>query len=161
MLTGSCLCGSVAYEVDADPGPFVHCHCRTCRKTHGSAFSTVTSVPATAFAGSGVKACSEVLNPRPARRGISAPSAARISSPRARARTPSCFGWAASTRRSPNGPKCTFGDRTVPRGSTQKTSCRSGRKARRQRAASANPPASPAALSQALAAAKTDTDQGT
>ena len=21
MLTGSCLCGSVAYEVDADPGP--------------------------------------------------------------------------------------------------------------------------------------------
>jgi hypothetical protein len=45
----------------------------------------------------------------------------------------------------------------VPRGSTQKTSCRSGRKARRQRAASANSPASPAALSQALAAAKTDT----
>jgi hypothetical protein len=30
MLTGSCLCGSVAYEVDADPGPIVHCHCRTC-----------------------------------------------------------------------------------------------------------------------------------
>ena len=27
MLNGSCLCGSVAYEVDADPGPIVHCHC--------------------------------------------------------------------------------------------------------------------------------------
>jgi hypothetical protein len=37
MLTGSCLCQAVAYEVDADPGPFVHCHCRTCRKTHASA----------------------------------------------------------------------------------------------------------------------------
>jgi hypothetical protein len=49
MLTGSCLCGSVAYEVDADPGPFVHCHCRTCRKTHGSAFSTVTNVPRDRF----------------------------------------------------------------------------------------------------------------
>ena len=45
MLTGNCLCGSVAYEVDAEPGTIVHCHCRTCRKTHGSAFSTVTSVP--------------------------------------------------------------------------------------------------------------------
>ena len=45
MLTGSCLCGNVAYEVDAEPGPIVHCHCATCRKTHGSAFSTVTSVP--------------------------------------------------------------------------------------------------------------------
>src|SRR5260370_30090588 len=45
MLTGSCLCGNVAYEVNADPGPIVHCHCSTCRTTHGSAFSTVTNVP--------------------------------------------------------------------------------------------------------------------
>ena len=45
MLAGSCLCGSVAYEVDAGVGTIVHCHCATCRKTHGSAFSTVTSVP--------------------------------------------------------------------------------------------------------------------
>ena len=49
MLAGNCLCGSVAYEVDADPGPIVHCHCRTCRKTHGSAFSTVTNVPRDRF----------------------------------------------------------------------------------------------------------------
>jgi hypothetical protein len=41
MLIGSCLCQAVAYEVDADAGPFVHCHCRTCRKTHASAFSSV------------------------------------------------------------------------------------------------------------------------
>jgi hypothetical protein len=49
MLTGSCLCGSVAYEVDAEPGAIVHCHCATCRKTHGSAFSTVTNVPRNRF----------------------------------------------------------------------------------------------------------------
>jgi hypothetical protein len=45
MLTGSCLCGSVAYEVDAPAGPIIHCHCQTCRKTHGSAFSSLTNVP--------------------------------------------------------------------------------------------------------------------
>ncbi len=49
MLTGSCLCGNVAYEVNADPGPIVHCHCSTCRTTHGSAFSTVTNVPRDRF----------------------------------------------------------------------------------------------------------------
>jgi hypothetical protein len=30
--------------VDAAPGPIVHCHCETCRKIHGSAFSSVSSV---------------------------------------------------------------------------------------------------------------------
>ena len=49
MLTGSCLCKSVAYEVDAAPGPIVHCHCETCRKTHGSAFSSVSNVPRDKF----------------------------------------------------------------------------------------------------------------
>jgi hypothetical protein len=49
MLTGSCLCGCVAYEADTEPGGIVHCHCVTCRKTHGSAFSTVTRVPRDRF----------------------------------------------------------------------------------------------------------------
>ena len=49
MLHGSCLCGAVAYEVDADIGPIVHCHCATCRKTHGSAFSTVSPIPREKF----------------------------------------------------------------------------------------------------------------
>lgn len=49
MLTGSCLCGAVAYEVDAPLERIVHCHCRTCRKTHGSAFSSVTAVPREKF----------------------------------------------------------------------------------------------------------------
>ena len=38
MLNGSCLCGTAAYEADAALERIVHCHCRTCRKTHGAAF---------------------------------------------------------------------------------------------------------------------------
>jgi hypothetical protein len=49
MLTGSCLCGAVAYEVDAEVKRIVHCHCQTCRKTHGTAFSSVTAVPRDKF----------------------------------------------------------------------------------------------------------------
>ena len=45
MLTGSCLCGAIAYEADAPLARIVHCHCQTCRKTHGAAFSSVTAVP--------------------------------------------------------------------------------------------------------------------
>ena len=49
MLNGSCLCGSVAYEVDAPLGPIVHCHCESCRKAHGSAFSSLAAVPLATF----------------------------------------------------------------------------------------------------------------
>ena len=49
MLTGSCLCGAVAYEADAPLERIVHCHCQTCRKTHGAAFSSVTAVPREKF----------------------------------------------------------------------------------------------------------------
>jgi hypothetical protein len=49
MLNGSCLCGAVAYEVDAPVERIVHCHCQTCRKTHGAAFSSVTAVPREKF----------------------------------------------------------------------------------------------------------------
>ena len=49
MLEGSCLCGVVRYEVSTAPGPIVHCHCQTCRKAHGAAFSSVMPVPRDAF----------------------------------------------------------------------------------------------------------------
>jgi ADP-ribosyl-[dinitrogen reductase] hydrolase len=49
MLTGSCLCGRLAYEADATLDAVIHCHCETCRKTHGSAFSSVAAVPRDAF----------------------------------------------------------------------------------------------------------------
>ncbi len=49
MISGSCLCGQVRYEVDGELGGFVHCHCQTCRKAHGSAFSTIAAVPKASF----------------------------------------------------------------------------------------------------------------
>ncbi|HEY2872979.1 MAG TPA: GFA family protein, partial [Reyranella sp.] len=51
MLTGSCLCGAIAYEADAELARIIHCHChcQTCRKTHSSAFSSVTAVPRESF----------------------------------------------------------------------------------------------------------------
>lgn len=49
MLGGSCLCGSVSYEVDALPGAIVHCNCRSCRKAHASAFGSFSAVPREKF----------------------------------------------------------------------------------------------------------------
>lgn len=45
MIHGSCLCGSAKYTVSGGMSDIVHCHCATCRKAHGSAFSSVASVP--------------------------------------------------------------------------------------------------------------------
>jgi hypothetical protein len=33
---GSCLCGSVQYELSGEPKRFYHCHCRRCRKASGT-----------------------------------------------------------------------------------------------------------------------------
>jgi len=49
MLTGHCLCGRVRYEADAELSPIIHCHCETCRRTHGSAFSSIAAVPRKSF----------------------------------------------------------------------------------------------------------------
>ena len=37
-LTGGCLCGAVAYEVEDDFGYALICHCSQCRRATGSAF---------------------------------------------------------------------------------------------------------------------------
>lgn len=50
MLTGSCLCGGVSYQADAPLGPIIHCHCESCRKAHGAAFSSIGAVPRDKFA---------------------------------------------------------------------------------------------------------------
>ncbi len=34
---GSCLCGSIRYEVDGELSDFGYCHCRSCQKASGSA----------------------------------------------------------------------------------------------------------------------------
>jgi hypothetical protein len=39
-LTGSCLCGSVTYRVEAPFLRFAHCHCGRCRKASGSGHAT-------------------------------------------------------------------------------------------------------------------------
>ncbi|MBN0986677.1 GFA family protein [Amphritea pacifica] len=49
MIKGSCLCGKVKYRINGQPGKIVHCHCQTCRKAHGAAFSSVSAVPDSDF----------------------------------------------------------------------------------------------------------------
>ncbi|MBJ7533714.1 GFA family protein [Rhodomicrobium vannielii ATCC 17100] len=43
-IKGSCLCGSVRYEVEHLDAPIRVCHCRTCRKAHASAFNVSAKV---------------------------------------------------------------------------------------------------------------------
>lgn len=46
MLKGSCLCGTVRYEVTGAVHDVHHCHCSMCRKSHGTAFSTFARLTA-------------------------------------------------------------------------------------------------------------------
>lgn len=50
MLTGSCLCGNVQYQIRGELGPGFYCHCSRCRKAGGSAFASNAVVPAGNFA---------------------------------------------------------------------------------------------------------------
>ena len=43
-LNGSCLCGTVRYEIDQLDTPIGHCHCNTCRKAHAAAFASTARV---------------------------------------------------------------------------------------------------------------------
>lgn len=43
-MKGSCLCGTVEYEIDQLDMPIAHCHCRTCRKAHAAAFASTAGV---------------------------------------------------------------------------------------------------------------------
>jgi hypothetical protein len=47
-LKGSCRCGAVQYTISADPIFTGICHCTSCRKSTGSAYSTVMGVPTAA-----------------------------------------------------------------------------------------------------------------
>jgi hypothetical protein len=49
ILLGSCLCGTVRYEVRATIDLLCHCHCTMCQKAHGSAFGTYAPVPRSAI----------------------------------------------------------------------------------------------------------------
>lgn len=52
-INGSCLCGKVRYQLSGPVGDIVHCHCQTCRKAHGAAFSSVAAVADNHFSVSG------------------------------------------------------------------------------------------------------------
>lgn len=40
IFRGSCLCGSVQYEISGEPKKFYHCHCQRCRKATGTGHAT-------------------------------------------------------------------------------------------------------------------------
>lgn len=43
--TGSCLCGTVRYELRGPFSHMAHCHCSICRKHHGAPFATYVASP--------------------------------------------------------------------------------------------------------------------
>jgi hypothetical protein len=49
MLKGSCLCGSVRYEIDGLLDAALNCHCSMCRKAHGAAFRSRARIRAKDF----------------------------------------------------------------------------------------------------------------
>lgn len=48
-VEGSCLCGEIAYEGEAQPGTIILCHCGSCQQQTGSVFRTNVPVPAESF----------------------------------------------------------------------------------------------------------------
>ena len=44
-ITGSCLCGQVAFELTAAPLKFFYCHCRSCRRSSGSVHAANLAFP--------------------------------------------------------------------------------------------------------------------
>ena len=48
-VSGSCLCGEVAWSVGGDLQFMSHCHCSRCRKAHGTPFATYVLVPVESF----------------------------------------------------------------------------------------------------------------
>ena len=47
--TGGCLCGGVRYESAGDPVFSLHCHCRDCQRSSGTAYIAAMRVPAAGF----------------------------------------------------------------------------------------------------------------
>ena len=47
---GSCLCGTIRYQIKGELGPIVLCHCAQCRKAQGSAFAANAIVQVRDFA---------------------------------------------------------------------------------------------------------------
>lgn len=50
MMRGSCLCGTIRYEIRGGIIGINYCHCRQCRKASGTAFATNAAVATSEFA---------------------------------------------------------------------------------------------------------------
>ncbi|KAH8830114.1 Mss4-like protein [Flagelloscypha sp. PMI_526] len=46
VFHGSCLCGRVRFEVEAEPIQVTTCHCKSCKKATGTVFTTNVVFPA-------------------------------------------------------------------------------------------------------------------
>lgn len=57
MQSGGCNCGGVRYEVEGEPVRVGICHCETCRKDSGSAFSFFGIWPRANVTITGVTGC--------------------------------------------------------------------------------------------------------
>lgn len=49
MITGSCLCGTVSWELDGALHGMTHCHCSMCRKAHAAPFATYVNTTRDSF----------------------------------------------------------------------------------------------------------------
>lgn len=49
VLTGRCLCEGVEYEITGELGPIYNCHCSRCRRWHGAAYRTRTTIKRSQF----------------------------------------------------------------------------------------------------------------
>ena len=49
MVSGSCLCGSVSFEIDGGLTPIQYCHALRCRKATGGAFAAEVAARAADF----------------------------------------------------------------------------------------------------------------
>jgi|SRR5579863_6691109 len=49
QMVGGCLCGQVRYSANAEPAFIGVCHCTSCQKQSGGAFSIVVAVPQSAL----------------------------------------------------------------------------------------------------------------
>jgi hypothetical protein len=49
MLTGSCLCGAIRYEVGVEITELRHCHCRDCQKSSGAGGAVNAMIPSSGF----------------------------------------------------------------------------------------------------------------
>ena len=48
-IQGSCLCGTLKYEIDGPFSMMMSCHCSMCRKHHGAPFATFAAAPLDGF----------------------------------------------------------------------------------------------------------------